>query len=237
MGSLRAVADSGVDGSMSDRNAVNRYVFLGPPGAGKGTQASLVSEKLKIPAIATGAIFRAAIGKESSLGRQVAQFVNSGLLVPDQLTNAVVADRLEENDCKNGFILDGYPRSLVQAKALDEFLQKAKTPLTAVLYFKVDANVVIERMGKRRVCSKCGATFNLESLPPKRAGKCDKCGEPLITRVDDEPASIRKRMDVYEETTRPLLEYFEKKGVLKVFDASLPVQEVAQEVLKICGVK
>lgn len=237
MGSLKGVEDSAADGSMSDPNTMNRYVFLGPPGAGKGTQASLVSEKLKIPAIATGAIFRAAIGKESALGRQVAQFVNSGLLVPDPLTNAVVADRLEEKDCTDGFILDGYPRSLIQAKALDEFLQKAKTPLTAVLYFKVDASVVIERMGKRRVCSKCGATFNLVSQPPKREGKCDKCGESLITRVDDEPTSIRKRMDVYEETTRPLLDYFEKKGVLMVFDASLPVQDVAKEVLQICGVK
>ncbi len=216
---------------------MNRYVFLGPPGAGKGTQASLISEKLKIPAIATGAIFRAAIGKESALGRQVAQFVNSGLLVPDQLTNAVVADRLEEKDCKKGFILDGYPRSLVQAKALDEFLSKAETPLTAVLYFKVDAEVVVERMGKRRVCSKCGATYNLVSQQPKREGKCDKCSSPLITRVDDEPKSIRKRMDVYEETTQPLLQYYEKAGMLKILDASLPVQDVAKEVLQICGVK
>lgn len=216
---------------------MNRYVFLGPPGAGKGTQATLVSEKLHIPAIATGAIFRAAIGKESALGKQVAQFVNSGLLVPDQLTNAVVADRLGEKDCANGFILDGYPRSLVQAKALDEYLLKAKSPLSAVLYFKVDASVVIERMGKRRVCSKCGATYNLVSQQPRREGTCDKCGESLITRKDDEPGSIRKRMEVYDETTRPLLEYYEKKGVLKVFDASLPVQEVAKEVLQICGVK
>src|SRR5471030_2236394 len=113
----------------------NRYVFLGPPGAGKGTQAVIVSEKLGIPAIATGAIFRAAISRETAMGRQVSQFVNSGLLVPDKLTNAVVAERLKEKDCKRGFILDGYPRSLVQAQALDEFLQKAKTPLETVLYF------------------------------------------------------------------------------------------------------
>src|ERR1017187_9196544 len=128
-----------------------RFVFLGPPGAGKGTQAVFVSEKLGIPAIATGAIFRAAISKETAMGKEVAQFVNSGLLVPDPLTNAVVAERLKEKDCKRGFILDGYPRSLVQAKSLDTFLSKAKTPLAFVLYFNVDANVVIERMGKRRV--------------------------------------------------------------------------------------
>src|SRR5471030_2611387 len=145
----------------------NRYVFLGHPGAGKGTQAVFVSEKLGIPAIATGAIFRAAISKETAMGKQVAQFVNSGLLVPDQLTNAVVAERLKEKDCKRGFILDGYPRSLVQAKALDEFLLKAKMPLDAVLYFSVDAAVVIERMGQRRVCSQCATTYNLVSQKPK----------------------------------------------------------------------
>lgn len=216
---------------------MSRFVFLGPPGAGKGTQAAVVSEKLKIPAIATGAIFRAAIGKESSLGRQVAQFVNSGLLVPDKLTNAIVAERLKEKDCKKGFILDGYPRSLVQAKALDAFLVKEKTPLDAVLYFKVVANVVIERMGKRRVCSQCGTTYNLVSQPPKRDGKCDKCGAALIARADDEPAAIRKRLEVYEKTTQPLLQYYEKKSVLKICDASLPVQDVAKEVMQICGVK
>jgi adenylate kinase len=213
----------------------SRFVFLGPPGAGKGTQATLVSEKLGIPAIATGAIFRAAIGKETAMGKQVAQFVNSGLLVPDKLTNAVVAERLKEKDCKKGFILDGYPRSLVQAKALDVFLQKAKTPLDAVLYFKIDVGVVIERMGKRRVCSQCGATYNLVSQPPKHEGKCDKCGAALITRTDDEPPSIRKRLEVYEKTTQPLLQYFEKKSILKILHASLPVQDVAKEVAQICG--
>jgi adenylate kinase len=215
----------------------SRFVFLGPPGAGKGTQAATVSEKLGIPAIATGAIFRAAMSKESALGKQVAQFVNSGLLVPDKLTNAVVADRLKEKDCKKGFILDGYPRSLVQAKALDAYLASAKTPLDHVLYFKVDAAVVIDRMSKRRVCSQCGTTYNVVSQPPKREGKCDKCGSALITRADDTPESIRKRLEVYEKTTQPLLQYYEKKGTLKVLDASLPVADVAKDVHQICGVK
>jgi len=215
----------------------SRFVFLGPPGAGKGTQAILVSEKLGIPAIATGAIFRAAISKETAMGKQVAQFVNSGLLVPDPLTNAVVAERLKEKDCKRGFILDGYPRSLIQAKAIDVFLQKAKTPLDAVLYFDVDAAVVIDRMGKRRVCSQCSTTYNLVSQPPKHEGKCDKCGAALITRVDDQPASIRKRLEVYEKTTQPLLQYYEKKGILKMLHASLPVQDVAKEVAQICITK
>src|SRR3954469_7771856 len=124
----------------------SRYVFLGPPGAGKGTQAAVASQTLKVPAIATGGIFREAIAKETAIGKQISQFVNSGLLVPDKLTNAIVAERLEEKDCKKGFILDGYPRSLTQAKALDAYLQKGHTPLDRVLYFKVEAPIVIERM-------------------------------------------------------------------------------------------
>src|SRR3979409_679155 len=128
-----------------------RFVFLGPPGAGKGTQAALVSEQLGVPAIATGGIFREAISKQSAMGKQITQFVNSGLLVPDKLTNAIVAERLKEKDCETGYILDGYPRSLMQAKSLDSFLQKSGESLDRVLYFKVDAAVVIERIGKRLI--------------------------------------------------------------------------------------
>jgi adenylate kinase len=211
-----------------------RFVFLGPPGAGKGTQAALISTALDVPAIATGGIFREAIAKATKIGKQIGQFVNSGLLVPDKLTNAIVAERLKETDCKRGFILDGYPRSLTQAKALDSFLQKAQTPLDRVLYFKVDAAVVIDRMGKRRVCSKCGQTYNLISQPPKEEGRCDKCGSALITRSDDVPEAIRKRLDVYEQTTKPLLEYYGKKNILDVLNASDSVNVVAEEVRKVC---
>jgi adenylate kinase len=209
---------------------VTQLVFLGPPGAGKGTQATLASEQLGVPAIATGGIFRAAIAKETALGKQIAQFVNSGLLVPDKLTNAIVAERLKEKDCKKGFILDGYPRSLGQAKALDTFLVKGNGPLNRVVYFKVDASVVVDRMGKRRICSQCGQTYNLVSQPPKQEGHCDKCGGAIVMRSDDQPESIRKRLEVYEETTSPLLDYYEKKGVLSVISASLSVQEVAAQV-------
>lgn len=213
----------------------SRFVFLGPPGAGKGTQATIVSEQLKIPAIATGGIFRAAIAGETTMGKQISQFVNSGLLVPDKLTNAIVAERLGEKDCKKGFILDGYPRSLTQAKALDTYLNKAHTPLDRVLYFKVEPTVVVERMGKRRICSQCGITYNLVSQPPKVEGKCDKCGSAVIMRADDQPESIRKRLEVYEETTSPLLEFFEKKGILSVLSASDSVAHVAKQVAAVVG--
>jgi adenylate kinase len=209
-------------------------VFLGPPGAGKGTQASLISESLAIPAIATGGIFREAIANGTKIGKQIAQFVNSGMLVPDKLTNAIVAERLKAKDCKKGFILDGYPRSLTQAKALDAYLQKVKTPLDRVLYFKVDAPVVIERMGKRRICSQCTTTYNLVSQPPKAEGVCDKCQGALITRSDDTPEAIKKRLSVYEQTTKPLLDYYGKKNALEILNASLSVDTVAQQVKTIC---
>jgi len=188
---------------------------------------------LGVPAIATGGIFREAIAAQTKIGKQIAQFVNSGILVPDKLTNAIVAERLKAKDCKKGFILDGYPRSLTQAKALDTYLLKAATPLDRVLYFKVEAAVVIERMGKRRVCSQCGQTYNLVSQPPKAEGKCDRCGGALITRSDDTPAAISKRLTVYEETTKPLLDYYGKKKILDVLNASEPVELVAQQVSKV----
>jgi adenylate kinase len=189
---------------------------------------------LSVPAIATGGIFREAIAKSTKIGKQIAQFVNSGSLVPDKLTNAIVAERLKEKDCAKGFILDGYPRSLVQAKALDTHLLKTHSPLDRVLYYKVDAPVVIERLGTRRVCSQCGQTFNLVSQTPKVDGVCDKCGGKLITRSDDTPAAIGKRLEVYEQTTKPLLDYYEKKGVLTVLNASLSVDEVAKQVKAVC---
>jgi len=214
-----------------------RFVFLGPPGAGKGTQAALISQALGVPTIATGGIFREAIAGSTKIGKQIAQFVNSGMLVPDKLTNAIVAERLKEKDCKKGFVLDGYPRSLTQAKALDAYLQKAHTPLDRVLYFKVDASVVIERMGKRRVCSQCGQTYNLVSQPPKTEGVCDKCGGRLVTRSDDTPEAIRKRLDVYEQTTKPLLDYYGRKTMLDVLNASASVDVVAREVNAVCLAK
>jgi len=214
-----------------------RFVFLGPPGAGKGTQAALASALVGVPAIATGGIFREAIARETAMGKQIAQFVTSGLLVPDKLTNAIVGERLSSPDCGKGFILDGYPRSLVQAKALDDFLRESQRPLDGVLYFKVEAAVVMERMGQRRICGQCGATYNLVSQPPQEAGRCDKCGASLIVRSDDRPEAISKRLDVYEETTSPLLKYYEEKGILSVLNASASVEDVSRQVAAVCGAR
>jgi adenylate kinase len=208
----------------------SRYVFLGSPGAGKGTQSAIGSQVLGVPTIGTGQIFRQAIADETPMGKQISQFVHTGLLVPDDLTTAIVLKRLREKDCQKGFILDGYPRSIVQAKSFDVFLQKMKTALDRVLYFKIEASFVIERMSKRRICHECGHSYNLVSQPPKQEGKCDDCGAPLTTRSDDSPEAVRKRMQVYEETTMPLLQYYEKKGILSVVDAAQHVQQVTKQV-------
>jgi adenylate kinase len=216
---------------------LSRLVLLGPPGAGKGTQSPLIKEHLKVPTIATGAIFREAMANDRAIGKEIAQFVNAGLLVPDQLTNAIVVKRLKHPDCTHGFILDGYPRSLNQAKALDAYLKKIAQPLEKVLYFKVDPAVVVERMGLRRVCAQCGTSYNLVSHPSKVEGVCDVCGGELIMRTDDAPEAIRKRLQVYSETTSPLLAYYEKKGILSMVDASQSVEAITRQLAKYCGMK
>jgi len=215
---------------------LSRLVFLGSPGAGKGTQAAIVSKKLGVPVIATGAIFRETIAQGTAFSKEISQFVNSGLLVPDKLTNAIVLERLKKPDCEKGFLMDGYPRSLGQAESLDAYLKKRSQPLDKVLYFKVDVAMVVNRMGQRRICSKCGTTYNLVSHPSKREGLCDRCDGHLITRVDDQPSSIRKRLHVYQESTAPLLGYYEKQGVLTVIDASLFVEKTTQQVFSATGV-
>ncbi len=212
-----------------------RLIFLGPPGAGKGSQADITKVQLGIPSISTGSIFREAMAQDSAMGKQIAQFVNAGLLVPDKLTNAIVSERLEHKDATKGFILDGYPRSLVQAKALDTYLAKTKKPIDHVLYFSVDVPLVVDRMGKRRICSQCGQTYHVVNHPPKSSGVCDKCRGSVVMRADDQPESIRKRLAVYEDTTAPLLQYYQKKGLLIRVDASGSVAEVDMRVNTLLG--
>ncbi|QTQ11195.1 adenylate kinase [Treponema parvum] len=197
------------------------FIFLGPPGAGKGSLAVKVAQEYKIPHISTGDIFRAAIKNKTPLGIQVKAIIDSGSLVSDEITSALVKERLAEGDCKNGFILDGFPRTIPQAKALDTFC-----PDTTAVNFAIPEESVIRRLSTRRVCKKCGENYNIVSVPPKKEGICDKCGGELFQRDDDKPEAISHRMEVYREQTEPLIAFYREKGRLFDIDAEKPTAEV-----------
>ena len=191
-----------------------RLVFLGPPGAGKGTQAKAVAERYAVPHVSSGDIFRAEIARVSSLGRKIKSYVDSGRLVPDGLTTEAVTSRLREKDCAGGWVLDGFPRTEGQARALDEALAAAKTKLAAVVYLTLDGEVIVERMGGRRVCPECGRTYHLVHMPPLTDNRCDTCGAALVQRDDDAPETVRRRLATYERRTAPLVDYYEGRGLL-----------------------
>ncbi len=203
-----------------------KLVFLGPPGAGKGTLAALAKDAFGIVHISTGDIFRFNIKNGTPLGLKVKAILDSGGLVPDETTIEIVKDRLAQPDCAPGFLLDGFPRTVNQAEALAGFAQ-----LEAVINFKLADAQIIARLSGRRVCKVCGTGFHLTSLPPKKAGVCDKCGGELIQRKDDEPASIAERLKVYAENTQPLIDWYKAKGLLKNIDAA-PSPEVILKDLK-----
>ncbi|MGB9615560.1 MAG: adenylate kinase [Fervidobacterium sp.] len=210
-------------------------IFLGPPGAGKGTYAKRVVEQYDIPHISTGDIFREAIAKGTELGKKVQNIVSSGNLVPDDLTNALVEERLKQSDCKNGFILDGYPRTINQAQALDVMLQAMGRELTGAIYFEVDEETVVQRISTRRVCSRCGKVYNIITLPPKVEGICDDCGGKLIQRDDDKEEIVRSRYRVYIEKTSPLIEYYRNQNKLFTLDGRKSVEEVMKILFNILG--
>jgi adenylate kinase len=207
-------------------------VMMGPPGAGKGTQAKLIATELRVPHISTGDIFRSARAESSQLGKQVSECLDRGELVPDDLTVAVVKRRMSEKDCEKGFILDGFPRSVVQAEMLEGFLQERGDRLTHVINIQVGEHKIIERLTARRSCQQCGAVYNLLSNLPKREGKCDVCGGDLILREDDKEETIRKRLRVYEEETEPLLAFYEGKGPLVTVDGERGSGEVTAEIMR-----
>ncbi|WP_448377348.1 adenylate kinase [Fervidobacterium sp.] len=210
-------------------------IFLGPPGAGKGTYAKRVVEKYNIPHISTGDIFREAIAKGTELGKKVQDIVNSGNLVPDELTNALVGERLNQPDCQNGFILDGYPRTINQATTLDGILSRMGKKLDGALYFEVDEETVVARISTRRVCSKCGKVYNTITLPSKVEGVCDDCGGELIQRDDDKEEVVRGRYRVYIEKTSPLIEYYRNQNKLFTLDGRKSVEEVMKILFNILG--
>ncbi|MDD4751984.1 MAG: adenylate kinase [Desulfitobacteriaceae bacterium] len=203
-----------------------RIILLGPPGAGKGTQAEVLVKKLSIPHISTGDMFRNAIKEGTELGKKAKGYMDSGQLVPDEVTVGIVQERISQNDCQGGFLLDGFPRTVSQAEALDGILAEMQTGLDAVISIEVPKEKLVTRLTGRRVCRKCGATYHMEFNPPGQDGACDKCSGELYQRSDDTEETVLNRLSVYENQTAPLIEYYSQKGLLKKIDGDKPIDQV-----------
>lgn len=212
-----------------------RIVLLGPPGAGKGTQAKLIVEKYNIPHISTGDIFRKNIKEMTPLGIKAKEYIDKGQLVPDELTVDIVKDRIQEDDCKNGFLLDGFPRTVAQADALSEVLEELGTKLDSVININVDENNLIVRLSGRRVCPKCGASFHVVFNPPKQEGICDYCGAQIVQRADDSEETVKNRLSVYNKQTQPLIEYYTNNGLIKNIDGEQDINKVFAEICEVLG--
>lgn len=212
-----------------------KIIMLGAPGAGKGTQAKMIAEKYDVPHISTGDIFRANIKNGTQLGMEAKQYMDQGLLVPDELTVKILLDRVAQDDCQNGYVLDGFPRTIPQAQVLD----KALTELGDKIDYAIDVDVpdenIVKRMGGRRACLSCGATYHIEHIPPKAEGICDKCGQELVLRDDDKPETVQNRLNVYHEQTQPLIDFYKEKGVLKTVDGTMDMKDVFAAVMTILG--
>lgn len=209
-----------------------RIILLGPPGSGKGTQAGLLSKKYGIPHIAMGDILREEVARGTSLGKKVNVYMSKGELVPDEIVIEVLKERIKKPDCKNGFILDGFPRTLNQAKALDAMLDELGFRIDAVVYIDVPDEEIVRRLSLRRTCRVCGRVYNLHYNPPKQDGKCDVCGGELFIRDDDKPDVIRNRLKVYNEQTRPLVSYYEESKLLVRVDGVNSIDNVFQQIVK-----
>ena len=209
-----------------------RTILLGPPGAGKGTQAAKIVEKYKIPHISTGDIFRENIKQGTELGKKAQEYMNKGELVPDSLVVEIATDRLTKDDCKNGFLLDGFPRTVYQAEKLDEFLAGRGSKIDKVIDIAVDKEELMSRLTGRRVCKACGASYHVVNVPPKKEGVCDVCGGPLIQRDDDNAETVANRIEVYEAQTMPLIEYYEKAGNIAHIDGATGLDNVFADIVK-----
>ena len=210
-------------------------IMLGAPGAGKGTQAKQIADKYSIPHISTGDIFRANIKNGTELGKKAKQYMDQGALVPDELTCDLVMDRIQQDDCKNGFVLDGFPRTIPQAEALDAALGKINEKMDYAIDVDVPDENIVNRMSGRRACLNCGATYHLISIPPKVEGICDRCGSEIVLREDDKPETVQKRLKVYHEQTQPLIDYYKNQGILKSVDGTQPMDEVFKAIVTILG--
>lgn len=212
-----------------------KLLIMGRPGAGKGTQAANIKEYYNIPHISTGDMFRAAIKNQTKLGLLAKSYMDQGALVPDEVTIGIVRERLSEDDCKKGFLLDGFPRTIAQAEALDKILESNGIKLDAVLDVNVPAEILIRRMVGRRVCKTCGATYHVEFNAPKVEGICDNCGSKLIQRADDTKETAVNRLKVYDQQTAPLLEFYRKKNLLKTVNGDQPLSKVFEDIKVVLG--
>lgn len=210
-----------------------KIVMLGAPGAGKGTQAKMIAAKYEVPHISTGDIFRANIKNGTELGKKAKEYMDQGLLVPDELTVDLVIDRLSQEDCAKGYILDGFPRTIPQAEALDAALSKRGEKMDYAIDIDVPDENIVNRMSGRRACTGCGATYHIVHNPSKKGDVCEVCGETLILRDDDKPETVQKRLTVYHEQTQPLIDYYTQQGILKTVDGTQDMNDVFTDVTKI----
>jgi adenylate kinase len=209
--------------------------MLGPPGSGKGTQAHIISELYDVPVITTGDILREAVANGTEYGRIAEGYMSRGELVPDEIVNGVVGERLGKSDLENGFILDGFPRSTPQAEFLDRFLEEHGLKLDYVIHVNLDDEAIVERLSNRRSCPSCGEVYHLASKPPMKEGVCDKCSSELVLRDDDLPSVIRNRLEVYREKTRPLLERYRDKGLIMEVPGDYPIDRLPELLRKLLG--
>ena len=212
-----------------------KIIMLGAPGAGKGTQAKKIAEKYSIPHISTGDIFRANIKNGTELGQKAKTYMDQGLLVPDELVVDLVVDRVNQDDCVNGYVLDGFPRTIPQAEALDKALKELGQKIDYAINVEVPDENIVNRMSGRRACVGCGATYHLKYAPTKTEGICDVCGKELILRDDDKPETVQKRLNVYHEQTQPLIDYYTAAGILRTVDGTVDINDVFQAIVDILG--
>lgn len=210
-----------------------KIIILGAPGAGKGSQASRIAKEYQLPHISTGDIFRANLKEETELGKRAKSFMDKGELVPDDITIAMLLERIHKEDCKNGYILDGFPRTIPQAEALKEALAKKDEKIDLALDVEASDELIIKRMAGRRTCPACGAIYHIVTLPPKTEGICDRCGADLIQRKDDNEETVKNRLKIYHEVTEPLISYYKKEGILEEIDGAEELDKVFEKVKRI----
>lgn len=208
-------------------------IFLGPPGAGKGTQAKMLIERYNIPQISTGDILRAAVAEGTDLGKKAKEYMEAGKLVPDEVVIGIIEQRLKQSDCEGGFILDGFPRTVAQAEALDKVLENMGRKIDHVLSLDVPSEELIKRLTGRRTCKKCGAMYHIIFNPPKSQGVCDKCGGELYQRPDDNEETVKSRLDVYNQQTRPLIDFYNNQGLVRKIDGRGGIKEIFEQIIKI----